>query len=168
MAPGAAGAAGIHEFVLQAFLRAGATGMGRLYQLMSEQGQFWKESWEAEALGRAYAALGRLEHHLPYAPSFRGSDFAAASSSLAAALTLGYDWAPLNTRRLRMAGEFLADNDELLDLIHANMRQAEFQHYNLEVYLAIAQLFRQNLDMLHDLDEISNAAQICGAPGRPG
>lgn len=55
-----------------------------------------------------------------------------------------------------MAGEFLAANDELLDLIHSNMRQVEFQHYNLEVYLAIAQLFRQNLHMLRDLNEISD------------
>jgi hypothetical protein len=37
------------------------------------------------------------------------------------------------------------------------MRQAEFQHYNLEVYLAIAQLFRQNLLMLRNLDEIDTA-----------
>jgi hypothetical protein len=55
-----------------------------------------------------------------------------------------------------MAEEFLTSNDELLDVIHANMRQVEFQHYNLEVYLAIAQLFRQNLHMLRDLNEISN------------
>ena len=74
-------------------------------------------------------------------------------------LTTGYDWAPLNTRRLEMAGKFLADNDELLGLIHANLRQAEFQHYNLEVYLAIAQLFRQNLTMLRSLAEINQALE---------
>jgi len=56
-----------------------------------------------------------------------------------------------------MTEEFLADNDELLDLIHANMRQVEFQHYNLEIYFAIAQLFRQNLYMLRDLEEIDKA-----------
>jgi hypothetical protein len=71
-------------------------------------------------------------------------------------LTLGYDWAPLNTQRLAMAGKFLADNDELLDLIHTNMHKVEFQHYNLEIYLAIAQLFRQNLLMLRGLEEINN------------
>jgi len=56
-----------------------------------------------------------------------------------------------------MAEKLLADNDELLDLIHANTQQVEFRHYNLEIYLAIAQLFRQSLYMLHDLDEINNA-----------
>ena len=56
-----------------------------------------------------------------------------------------------------MTGKFLADNDELLELINANLRQAEFQHYNLEVYLAISQLFRQNLTMLRGLDEVNNA-----------
>jgi len=81
-------------------------------------------------------------------------------------LTLGYDWAPLNARRLGMAGEFLAENDEMLDLIHANMRQVEFQHYNLEIYLAIAQLFRQNLHMLLDLrdinEELKSAERLAG------
>jgi hypothetical protein len=136
------------------FYGPGATRMGRLYQLMSEQGQFWKESWETKPSAARTPLWG--DWNIIYSTPRPAEDqtlplLPVPSSPL---LVLGYDWAPLNARRLGMAGKFLADNDELLELIRANMRQAEFQHYNLEIYLAIAQLFRQNLLMLRDLDEI--------------
>ncbi len=138
------------------FYGPNATRMGRLYQLMSEQGQFWKESWGAKpALARTplwgdwniiyKTPRPREDQTLPLLP--------VPSAPL---LTLGYDWAPLNTQRLGMAGKFLAENDELIGLIQANLQQADFQHYNLELYLAIAKLYRQNLYMLHSLDEINN------------
>jgi hexosaminidase len=69
-------------------------------------------------------------------------------------LTLGYDWGLQNALRLKMAGDFLAENDELLDLIHSNKLHVEFQQYNLQVYLSIAQLFRQNLQMLLSMQQI--------------
>jgi hypothetical protein len=141
------------------FYGPGATRMERLYQLLSEQGQFWKESWEAKPSAARTPLWGdwniiyprprpALDQTLPLLP--------IPSMPL---LTTGYDWAPLNTRRLEMAGKFLADNDELLGLIHANLGQAEFQHYNLEVYLTIAQLFRQNLTMLRSLAQINQSLE---------
>ena len=44
-----------------------------------------------------------------------------------------------------MAGGFLAENSELLDLLHENLRRVEFSRYNLELYVGIAQLYRQNI-----------------------
>jgi hypothetical protein len=139
------------------FYGPNATRMGRVYQLMSEQGQFWKESWEAKpSLARTplwgdwniiyKTPRPRLDQTLPLLP--------VPSAPL---LTLGYDWAPLNAQRLGMMGKFMADNDELMQLIQANLQQADFQHYNLELFLAIANLYRQNLYMLHSLDEINDA-----------
>jgi hypothetical protein len=32
---------------------------------------------------------------------------------------------------LQLAGRFLAENDELLDLLHQNLRLVQFNHYNL-------------------------------------
>jgi hypothetical protein len=83
-----------------------------------------------------------------------------------AALALPYDWTALSERRLQLAGRFLADNDELFDLLHRNLQQVEFNHYNMELYLAIAQLYRQNIDMLLDLARINaalRAAQTAAA-----
>jgi hypothetical protein len=139
------------------FYGPSATRMGRLYQLMSEQGQFWKESWETKPSAARTPLWGDWNIIYPTPRPSEDQTLPLLPVPSPPLLTLGYDWSPLNTRRLRMAGRFLADNDELLDLIRANMRQAEFQHYNLEIYLAIAQLFRQNLLMLRDLDEINNA-----------
>jgi hypothetical protein len=137
------------------FYGPGATNMGRLYQLMSEQGQFWKESWDVKASAARTPIWGdwNIIYETPRpAEDQTLPEMPAPQSPL---LTLPYDWDPLNSVRLKMAGTFLAGNDELLDLIHANQVRVPFQKYNLEVFLSIAQLFRQNLKMLLDLQEIS-------------
>ena len=150
------------------FYGPGATQMGRVYQLMSEQGQFWKESWETIASNARTPIWGdwdRINHPpqpaedqtlpLPPVPSAR---VLVVNSKLDA----------LGERRLQMAGRFLADNDQLLDLLHANLQRVEFNRYNLELYLAIAQLYRQNLQMLLDLARINTslgAAQAVAAKG---
>ena len=136
-----------------------AGNMGRIYQLMSEQGQFWKESWEAVASDARTPIWGdwdRVNH--PPQPA-EDQTLPLPPVSTAGALTLAYDWTALSERRLQLAGRFLADNDELLDLLHRNLREVEFNRYNVELYLAIAQLYRQNLDMLLDLGRISTALQ---------
>ena len=51
---------------------------------------------------------------------------------------------------------FLAENDELLGLLHENLRTVGLNRYNLEVYISIAQLYRQNLEMLLDLGRINS------------
>ena len=139
------------------FYGPSATRVGRLYQLLSEQGQFWKESWETKPSAARTPLWGDWNIIYPTPRPREDQTLPVLPVPAAPLLTLGYDWSPLNFRRLEMTGKFLADNDELLELINANLRQAEFQHYNLEVYLAIAQLFRQNLTMLRGLDEVNNA-----------
>jgi flagellin-specific chaperone FliS len=81
---------------------------------------------------------------------------------------LNYDWASLSQRRLQLAGRFLAENDELLDLLHSNLHQVEFNHYNLELYIGIAQLYRQNIGMLLDLGNINTALQAAQAAAGKG
>jgi flagellin-specific chaperone FliS len=83
----------------------------------------------------------------------------------AGVLTLSDDWAARSERRLQLAGRFLAENDELLDLLHQNLRQVQFNRYNLELYIGIAQLYRQNIEMLLDLARIQTALQAARAAG---
>jgi hexosaminidase len=143
----------------QLFYGPRATGVGRLYQLMSEQAQFWEDSWETgpsaartPIWGSSYSIFNppRPAHdqYLPFLP--------VPSAPL---LHLDYDWLPGNTRRLALAGDFLAQNDELQDLIRMNITRASFNQYNLEVFLSIANLYRQNLVMLQDLGQISASLQ---------
>jgi hypothetical protein len=138
------------------FYGPGATNMGRLYQLMSEQGQFWKESWDVTSSAARTPLWG--DWNIIYQTPHPAQDQTLVEMPIPQLplLTLPYDWDPQNSLRLKMAGEFLAQNDELVDLIHLNQTQVQFQKYNLRVFLSIAQLFRQNAQMLLDLQRMSS------------
>src|SRR5207248_3450631 len=59
-------------------------------------------------------------------------------------LTISRDWMQENTRRLEMAAIALAENDELLDLLYANLKTVNKNQYNLEVFLSVAGLCRES------------------------
>jgi hypothetical protein len=78
-------------------------------------------------------------------------------------------WRSDNARRLQLAEDALADNDELLGLLEENLRGVEFNRYNLEVYISIAQLYRQNLEMLLGVGRMCSlveSAQRAAAEGK--
>jgi hypothetical protein len=79
-----------------------------------------------------------------------------------------HDWSSENQKRLHLASKFLADNDELLDLLHMNIQRVQFNRYNLEVFLSIAQICRQNLLMIQNLGRINHllksASKSAGKP----
>ncbi len=139
------------------FYGHGATAMGRVYQLMSEQGQFWKESWETAASSARTPIWGDWDriNNPPQPAEDQFLPLPPMPSSQV--LALNQDWAVMNERRLQLAGRFLAENDELIDLLHENLRRVEFNRYNLELYVAIARLYRQNIEMLLDLGRINGA-----------
>jgi hypothetical protein len=140
------------------FYGPNAVNMGHLYQLMSEQAQFWKESWITAASNARTPIWGDYPREI-FKPPRPAEDqtlplLPVPSPKL---LALNYDWSKQNTRRLELASQLLAQNDELLDLLHQNLERVEFNRYNLEVCLAIAQLFRQNLQMLLQMHQINTA-----------
>jgi flagellin-specific chaperone FliS len=140
-----------------------ASNMGRVYQLLSGQGQFWKESWEtvpADARTPIWGDWDRINN--PPQPA-EDQTLPQPPVPSPGALTLNYDWAAMSERRLQLAGRFLAANDELLDLLHANLQKVEFNRYNLELYIGVAQLYRQNIAMLLDLGSINAALQSAQA-----
>jgi len=137
------------------FYGGGATQMGRLYQLMSTQAQFFAGSWDSEpsgppVFGYSYGIGPFTEHHstLPL-PSVPSADY----------LRLRHDWLQENARRLELAWKFLGENDELETLLYKNLPSVQFNRHNLEVYLSIAKLCRQNLLLLKGLEEISRALE---------
>jgi hypothetical protein len=140
-----------HSFY-RLFYGAGAVDMGRLYQLMSTQAQFWESSWDSKpggplVFGYSYG-IGPFTPHtstLPL-PSVPAADY----------LHLTHNWLQENARRAELAREFLGENDELLNLLYTNLASVQFNRHNIEVYLSIAQLFRQNLLMFKALEEIGN------------
>jgi len=134
------------------FYGDGAANMDRVYQLMSQQSHFWLDSWEwttsprKPLFGYSYGIFNPKQPvkdqtlELPPAP---GPD-----------LRFDASWTRNNARRIELASSFLAENDELLGLLHENLRSASLNRYNLEVYVSIARLYRQNLEMLRDLGRI--------------
>ena len=78
-------------------------------------------------------------------------------------------WAASNSDRLRLAAEFLSENDELLGILHANLLRAEQNRYNIEVLLSNALLCRQNLELilaLGRIDKLLAQASAHAAAGR--
>lgn len=150
------------------FYGEGASGMDRVYQLMSQQAQTWLDSWESgpgqrkPLFGNSYGIFNpkrpAKDQTLPL-PPFNSGSFSA-----------GPVWLQQNARRLDLAAQSLSDNDELLGLLHQNLRAASLQRGNLEIYLAVSHLFRQNLEMLLDLGRIHSQLQAAAearAANRP-
>ncbi|MGH9469089.1 MAG: glycoside hydrolase family 20 zincin-like fold domain-containing protein [Terriglobia bacterium] len=139
------------------FYGPGATDMGRIYQLMSTQAEFWNSSWDTEPsqarkpiFGNSYGIFNprrpARDQTLPLPPVPQGEY-----------LRLGYDWGKANARRLELAQESILKNDELEALLRENAASVAFNRYNLQVFLSIAGLYRQNLQMIDELGEIDDS-----------
>ncbi len=130
------------------------TNMGRVYQLMSQQAQFWFDSWET-ALSTARKPIWGDSDQIfnPPRPA-RDQTLSLPPVPSLPFLALDWDWGKENARRLELTAKFLADSDELLDLLRLNLGRVEFNRYNLEVFVSVANLCRQNLLMLQGLGRI--------------
>lgn len=126
--------------------------MGRVYQLMSMQAQFFATSWDSQPSAELPLQFGYSYGMGPFAPEVQTLPLPSVPTP--GDLRLNGDWSDANSRRVNLAEKFLAQNDELMSLLYANIPEVQFNHYNLEVYLSIAQICRQNLLMLKGLDQI--------------
>ena len=155
--PGSPTPAEAKESFYHLFYGQGGQNIGRLYQLMSTQAEFWDSSWDREPSSARKPIFGysrgifdprRPAHDqtLPLPPVPQGEY-----------LRLAYDWGTANSRRVRMVQDSMPANDELLDLLHTNLRAVQFQKYNLQVYLSIAGLYRQNLEMIQEMGDVDRA-----------
>jgi hexosaminidase len=150
------------------FYGDGAIHMNRLYQLMSEQAQFWSDSWERGPSWRKPIFGNSDRIYNPRKPL--KDDTLALPAAPGSDLKFDPSWMTQNTRRLQLASDSLADNDELAGLLHENMRNVEINRYNLEVYLSIANLYRQNLEMLLGLRRMCSlleSAQKAAGQAKP-
>jgi hexosaminidase len=165
--PGSPAPAEARSSFYHLFYGQGALEMGRVYQLMSTQAEFWNSSWDREPssarkpiFGSSYAIFKprhpAYDQTLPLPPVPQGEY-----------LRLGFDWNQANARRVKMAQDNMPANDELLDLLHKNLKSVQFQKYNLEVFSAIAGLYQQNLQMIEEMNEVNEALkQAQEAAGR--
>ena len=126
------------------------TNMDRVYQLMSTQAQFWSDSWDTAPTKSRKPIWGNSNG--PFDPPRPARDQSIPLPPVPAAdLSYHSEWPAQNSKRLQLASEFLAENDELLGLLHGNLPRTDLNAYNLEVFLSIAWLCRQNLEMLQTI-----------------
>ena len=164
-----------HSFY-RLFYGQGAHQMDRVYQLMSTQAQFWASSWDSKPSTTLPLIFGYSYGIGPFVPHM--STLSLPPVPTADYLRLNGDWAQDNARRLELTWKFLSQSDELENLLYTNLPSVEFNRYNLEVYLSIAKLCRQNLLLFKGLDAMnvslkkaaggSRKATLCGCRWRAG
>jgi hexosaminidase len=141
------------------FYGQGGLGMGRLYQLMSTQAEFWDSSWDVEPSWARKPLFGNSDQIFKPRRPERDQTLPLPPAPQGEYLRLGYDWGAANARRVQMAQDAMPANDELLDLLNRNLSSVEFQKYNLQVYLSIAGLYRQNLEMIAEMNTVNEALE---------
>ena len=160
--PGLPSAAELSSTFYALFYGARVVNMDRVYQLMSDQAQSWNDSWEPmeskarkPIWGSSYAIFNpphpAHDQTLPLPP--------VPDNSLRYSST----WSRENSRRVDLVLQAEQQNLVLLGLLHENLQRAQLNRYNLQVYLTIADLCRQNLAMIvgiHRMDvDLAAASQ---------
>ncbi|MGH9327483.1 MAG: glycoside hydrolase family 20 zincin-like fold domain-containing protein [Terriglobia bacterium] len=131
--------------------------MARTYQLMSTQAEFWDSSWDEEPSSQRKPIFGNSngiykvrrptdDQTLPLPPVPQGKY-----------LRLPFDWGKENAKRVKLAQDQVPANTEIVSLLHQEIGSTKLQRYNLEVFLSIAGLYHQNLQMIEEMSEIDDA-----------
>ena len=157
----------MHSFY-RVFYGPSARKMDRLYQLMSYQAQFWADSWERAEMSARKPLFGSSRRI--FVPRQPVQDFTLDLPEAPALnnLAYSYPWSWANRKRLELAAQFRQENAELLTLLEENLRSVEANRYNLEVFVSIAKLYRQNLDLLESLSRVDTLFTTAYAAAREG
>jgi hexosaminidase len=137
--------------------------MDRIYQLMSQQAQSWTDSWDWTPSKTRKPIWGG--YHAIYNPPRPARDQTIPLPiSPGANLEYTSSWSTENAKRIALAAQAKQANNILVGLLNEDIQRAQFNRYNLEVYLTIANLCRQNLDMIagiHEMDvDLASASQL--------
>ncbi len=151
------------------FYGAAIPGISRIYQLMSYQAQIWTDSWETRDSNARKPIWGDSEG--PFHPPKAAHDqFLTIPPSPDARLHYTGDWALKHQALITMTNAAIPQNDELQSLLRTAIPLATANRYNLDVFLSIARLCRQNLDMvaaLAHIDKDLKQADDLARSGKP-
>jgi hexosaminidase len=150
----------MHSFY-RLFYGRGTVEMGRLYRLMSTQAEFWATSWDRRPSAELPLVFGYSYGIGPFTPYIQTLPLPPLPSPDYLHFPAG--WEAANARRIELAWRAMGENDDLLNLLYRNIRSVEFNRYNLEVYLSIANIYRQNLLMLTGFQKINHDLETAEA-----
>ncbi len=150
------------------FYGSPAAGMDRIYQLMSYQAQLWVDTWDTGPSTARKGIWGYSEGI--YNPRHQAHDQSIPLPGVPAPTDLAYDgsWRQKNARRLEVAENGTADNEELVGLLYQAQREAAFNRYNLEVFESLAKFYHQNLSMLASFGQIDSDLSLAHSAAQKG
>jgi hypothetical protein len=140
----------------KSFYGEGEVHMQKIYQLLSRQAEFWKISWNSEPSRNRTPILGNSYGMFDTPHLVKDQVFPLLPLPAGSHLSFSDEWYHQNSKTFDLAEKFLDENNELLELIQQNLIRADYQRYNLLVLFSIAQLCRQNLNMLLSLKRINS------------
>ncbi len=141
--------------------------MDRVYQLMSTQAEFWSDSWETEPSTTRKPIWGNSAG-IFNPPKPAHDQTLPLPPAPAADLTYRSDWTQSNSRRLELAADFQTGCGQLFALLYQNLRRADQNRYNLEVFLSIAKLYRQNLETIRGIGQMDALLRDAAASAKSG
>ncbi len=149
------------EHFYNAYYGSSISKMDKIYRLLSHQTQFWSQSWDWDTtLNLRTPIIGNSKGVFPNPQPVEDQTLPALPIPSKTDLSLSENWSEKNKHRLQLARKFLTENDELMRLLHHNLRNVEYNQYNLEVLVSIASLCRNNLDMLLGLERIDSLLKL--------
>ncbi len=145
----------------------GARDMARVYQLLSLQAQGWGDTWDSKESDARPGIWGDSKGKFPQRRPARDQTLPLPPPPERDLRYTG-TWRRNNTRRLALAAKASMQNDTVQGLIEENLFHVDRHRYDLEVFLSIAQLCRQNLDLLEGFAEIDEALSEASAAAQSG
>src|SRR4030095_8259204 len=127
---------------------------GEVYQRLSSQAEFWNTSWEWENSRHRSPIIGSSAGIFHSPKPAKDQSLPALPVPSATNLSVNLDWIRQNQERLQAAEKLLLENDALMLLLQENLDRVDDKLDNLLVLRSVAQLCRQNLNMLLDLRRI--------------
>ncbi|MGH9325502.1 MAG: glycoside hydrolase family 20 zincin-like fold domain-containing protein [Terriglobia bacterium] len=151
--PGSPSASEVTNSFYPLFYGQRVLGMDRLYRMMSFQSQAYSDSWDTVPSTHRKPIWGG-SYKIYEAPHPADDPSIPLPPAPTADLSYHSAWSKDNMRRVNLASRALEQNGILLGLLYENLHRAQFNRDNLEVYLSIAMLCRQNFQMIGQIAEM--------------
>lgn len=150
----------LKERFYKSFYGSGTVEIDSVYQLLSRQAQFYDESWDWKDSPWRSPIFGNSEGVYKTPKPAKDQTLPLLPVPSIKDLSVKNDWSKMNAERLQSVKKFLEENDRLIRLLHEDLRNASYHHYNLEVMLSVALLCRYNLNMLLHLQHIDTLMKL--------
>jgi hexosaminidase len=135
------------------FYGPGVVNMNTVYRMMSYQAQSWSDSWDTTP-SNARKPIWGSPYEIYKTPVPATDQTLPLPPAPSSDLNYHSEWSVQNAKRIQLSIDGLPQNEILQALLEENLERTQFNRYNLEVYLSIANLYRQNLDMISGINSM--------------